>query len=237
MKRPMKRLAAAAGLFVFLAACLASAGRAGSLPEGFVHLASVAPGIAQDIRYASAANFTGAPVPGYASPSCILAVPVAEALARVQSDLKPSGLTLLVFDCYRPARAVRHFVEWAATGGEARDPAYHPNVRRSRLVAEGYIAARSGHSSGGSVDLTLARILPGGGHEALDMGGAFDLFDRRSHVDAPDIPVAARANRALLARAMAREGFAGYRREWWHFRYRDEPFPGKSFDFPVSSPD
>lgn len=228
----MRRLAAAAGLSLFLV----SAGTAGSLPDGFVHLASVAPGIAQDIRYASAANFTGAPVPGYASPACILAKPVAEALARVQAGLQSSGLTLVVFDCYRPARAVRHFVEWTATGSKVRDPVYYPNIGRSQLVAEGYIAARSGHSSGGSVDLTLARSLPGGGHELLDMGGGFDLFDRRSHVDAADISVSAKANRALLARAMSREGFAAYRREWWHFRYRKEPFPGKAFDFSVSAP-
>jgi len=227
----MRRLAATAAFFL----SLVSAGTAGSLPEGFVHLASVAPGIAQDIRYASAANFTGAPVPGYASPACILAQPVAEALARVQAGLQLSGLTLLVFDCYRPARAVRHFVEWSAADGEARDPAYHPNVRRSQLVAAGYIAARSGHSSGGSVDLTLARSLPGGGHESFDMGGGFDLFDRVSHVEAANISVAAKANRALLARAMAREGFVAYPREWWHFRYRKEPFPGEAFDFAVSA--
>jgi D-alanyl-D-alanine dipeptidase len=227
----MRRLAASAALF----ACLASLANADPLPDGFVHLASVAPGIVQDIRYASADNFTGAPVPGYGAAACILARPVAEALARVQLDLKSSGLTLLVFDCYRPARAVRHFVQWAATGGNARDPSFFPVVPRSKLVSEGYIAARSGHSSGGSVDLTLARILPDGGHEALDMGGGFDLFDRRSHVDAPGIPVSARANRALLARAMERQGFAAYRREWWHFRYRNEPFAGQAFDFAVSA--
>lgn len=228
----MRRLAACAALWL----CLASQGRADKLPDGFVHLSSVAPAIVQDIRYASSGNFTGAPVPGYVDAACILARPVAEALARVQAGLQTSGLTLTVFDCYRPARAVKHFVEWSARGGDARDPDYNPVVQRSQLVAEGYIATRSGHSSGGSVDLTLARILPGGGHEPLDMGGAFDLFDRRSHVDATDIPVAARANRALLSRAMAREGFASYRREWWHFRYRDEPYKGKVFDFPVSAP-
>jgi D-alanyl-D-alanine dipeptidase len=226
----MKRLAAVAALFF----CLASQGRADNLPDGFVHLSAVAPGIVEDIRYASSGNFTGAPVPGYAAAACILARPVAEALARVQAGLASSRMTLVVFDCYRPARAVRHFVEWADRGGNSRDPDYNPVVPRSKLVSEGYIAARSGHSSGGSVDLTLARILPGGRHEPLDMGGGFDLFDRRSHVDAPGIPVSARANRALLARAMQRAGFTAYRREWWHFRYRNEPFAGQAFDFAVS---
>jgi D-alanyl-D-alanine dipeptidase len=228
----MRRLAAFAALWL----CLAWQVRADKLPDGFVHLSTVAPGIVQDIRYASSGNFTGAPVPGYGAAACILARPVAQALASVQAGLQSSGLTLTVFDCYRPARAVKHFVEWSAGGGDARDPDYNPVVARSRLVAEGYIATRSGHSSGGSVDLTLARILPGGGHEALDMGGGFDLFDRRSHADAAGISVAAKANRALLARAMVREGFVGYRREWWHFRYRNEPFSGQAFDFGITAP-
>lgn len=204
-----------------------------ALPEGFSYLADVDASIGQDMRYAGSGNFTGGPVEGYGAAECVLATETARALSRVQSRLAQEGLGLLVYDCYRPARAVASFMRWARRDGDARDPQYHPNVRRKQLVAQGYIAARSGHSSGGSVDLTLVRRDAGGAGEPLDMGGGFDLFDPLSHAGAKGLAQSARDNRRKLAAVMKAEGFGGYSREWWHFRHGREPFAGRSFDFEI----
>jgi D-alanyl-D-alanine dipeptidase len=204
---------------------------AGSLPDGFVQLQEVDPSIVEDIRYAGSDNFTGAPVPGYRGAQCLLARKVAMALAGVQADLRRSGFGLKVFDCYRPSRAVRHFLAWS-TADKTSDPAHHPRVARHRLVAEGYIGRRSGHSSGGSVDLTLVR-LSGDGPTELDMGTIFDFFDPAARTENSRLPRAIKVNRARLLHAMQRHGFINYRREWWHFRYEAEPFPGRVFDFEI----
>ena len=225
IRRAAVALALAAGCGMALA----------GMPEGFAYLGDIDPTIAQDMRYAGADNFTGAPVAGYKAAECVLARPVAEALARVQAGLKEGGRTLIVYDCYRPARAVAAFNAWAKAGGRARDPRWHPKIARNQLVAQGYIAARSGHSSGGSVDLGLAERTRGG-VKPLDMGGAFDLFDRRSHTATPGLTPNQRANRKALVDAMGRAGFANYRREWWHFTFRNEPFKGRAFDFEVAGP-
>lgn len=225
------------GALAFCLACaltLSSPAAGGDLPQGFVRLSEAAPDIAQDMRYASADNFTGKLVPGYRAGACILAAPVALALTKVQLDLKREGFSLVTYDCYRPARAVRAFVDWAK-GNASTNPAYHPDISASRLFAEGYIAARSGHSSGGSVDVGLLR-REGEGWVALDMGTGFDFFGARSHVGAKGLSPAAQTNRKRLADAMTRHGFAPYAREWWHFRYRAEPFEGRIFDFEVTGP-
>jgi D-alanyl-D-alanine dipeptidase len=203
-----------------------------TLPAGFVYLADIAPGIAQRMAYAGRDNFTHAPVPGYGAAECVLAEPVARALVRVEARLTGKGLGLVVFDCYRPARAVRHFVDWVKAGGAERDPVHHPHLDRRRLIAEGYIAARSGHSSGGSVDLGYGRRTPAG-IDLLDMGGPFDLFDPSSHTAAPGLPAAVRAARTGLVDAMAAEGFVNYAAEWWHFTFSAQPFPGRVFDIPI----
>ena len=207
---------------------------AAHLPDGFVRLRAVAASIVQDMRYAGANNFTGSRVPGYEAGECILAKPVAEALAQVQRGLEKTGRTLVVFDCYRPKRAVESFVAWARRQGKATNPTYHPRVAGLRLVADGYICARSGQSLGGSVDLTFATLDGGGKPVEADMGGGFDLFDPVSHSASKAVSKTARANRQLLISAMAKQGFSNYRREWWHFRYPAEPFAGKAFDFPVT---
>ena len=212
---------------IVVAGSLASAVWAADLPEGFVYLSDVDPTVAQDIRYAGADNFTHAVVPGYGAGECILTEDTAQALAAVQSELSARGFGLLVYDCYRPARAVKRFVDWASQDGP-NDPAHNPRIARDRLLAEGYISRRSGHSSGGTVDLTLTR-----GGRVLDMGTGFDLFDPMAHTDNSKIPAAAKANRKLLIDAMTRNGFDGYKREWWHFRYRHARFAGKIFDFDI----
>lgn len=219
-------------LAVLIVACLLAAmpARAGSLPEGFSYLADVDPGIRQDMRYAGARNFTRKPVPGYQAAECVLATVVAEALSKVQKEAAALGLSLLVYDCYRPAPAVRAFVDWAARA-KGNDPEHNPSVPPERLIAEGYIAARSRHSSGGTVDVTLA----GADGKPLDMGTGFDFFDPATHTASPKIVGQARANRRQLTALMQRHGFAGYSREWWHFTFEREPFRGRVFDFPITS--
>ncbi len=234
----MKALVAAFSRAIVTAALLAAASLpavADDMPAGFVHLADIDDSIAQDIRYAGRDNFTGAPVPGYGAVECVLAEPVARALSRVQAKFRHEGKTLIVFDCYRPARAVRAFMAWTKRKGANHDQRYHPRVARGQLVAQGYIAARSGHSSGGSVDVSFGVRDAFGRVTSAAMGGGFDLFDRRSHTESGEAGREALANRRELVEAMAREGFVNYAREWWHFRYRDEPFAGRAFDFPITA--
>lgn len=212
-----------------MAVACASAARAADLPKGFVYLSDIDPTIALDMRYAGTGNFTHEIVPGYHAAECVLTGETAKALSEVQADLQGLGYGLMVYDCYRPAKAVKRFVEWASEKGTA-DPDHNPHVARNRLVAEGYIGRRSGHSSGGTVDLTLMRL---GEKVAAPMGTGFDFFDPRAFTASGEISAAARANRTRLVAAMMRHGFRNYRREWWHFRYLREPFAGRMFDFDI----
>ncbi len=181
-----------------------------------VCLRDVAPTVVQDMRYAGPNNFTGDPVPGYDAAECWLARPAAEALAKVQAEMEKAGKTLIVYDCYRPVRAVRHFLSWARKQGDKRDPAYFPRVDGSKLVEQGYIAARSAHSTGLAVDLTFGDA---GAREPADTGGLFDLFDYVSHTNAK-VSAEARANRNVLVGAMAKAGFTNYAAEWWHYGFK-----------------
>ena len=201
---------------------------------GLVDVGTLAPGIALDMRYAGPRNFTGERVDGYDAPRCLLLAPAATALARVAKALQPEGLRLQVFDCYRPARAVRHFVEWAGDLADQRTKAtYYPNLDKRVLLGE-YIAPVSGHSRGATVDLTLLRCAPGGDAcTPLDMGTGFDFFDVRAHTDAPGITLAQAANRQLLRSAMEAAGFRNYPLEWWHYTLHPEPAPHVMYDVPV----
>lgn len=198
-------------------------------PSGFVDAAATVPGLVVDMRYFGAHNFVGSRVDGYEAPVCILTRQAASALAAVQRDLKPRGLGLKVFDCYRPVRAVRHFVRWARDPDQGTKAEFYPDIDKRALFREGFIASHSGHSRGSTVDLTLVR-LPGG--EELDMGTHFDLLSYRSSHRGPVTPEQ-RANRQTLADAMRKQGFIPYSKEWWHFTLRGEPFPDRYFDFPV----
>lgn len=215
-------------LLVLLAACATPSGRA---PTGaFVDAASVVPGLVVQMRYAGTDNFVGRRVDGYRRPVCLLTRQAAAALAQVQRDLAPEGHGLKVYDCYRPKRAVAHFMRWAADPSDTRTKArFYPDVAKSDLFREGYIAERSGHSRGSTLDLTL--VGPAG--QEVDMGSPHDLFSPRSWPDDRSIPEAAQRNRARLAAAMARRGFRPYDKEWWHFTLAGEPFPDSYFDFPV----
>lgn len=182
------------------------------------------------MRYAGAHNFVGRPIDGYDAPHCLLTRPAASALAAVAADIKPQGLVPKVFDCYRPARAVANFVRWARDLKDQKMKAeFYPNVDKRTLFRDGYIATRSGHSRGSTMDLTLAKA---DGTE-LDMGTHFDFFSPHSWTADRSIGAQAHANRMLLATAMRRRGFYGYSREWWHFTLRGEPFPWTYFDFVV----
>jgi D-alanyl-D-alanine dipeptidase len=194
----------------------------------------VDPTVRLDIRYAGSDNFLGRPVDGYEAPRCLLSEPAARALSAVQTDLRMGGFSLLVFDCYRPQRAVDQFLRWA---GEPADPAvaqvWFPRVAKSRLVSQGYIAARSAHTRGSTVDVTVVQLDSWGGGQPLDMGTSFDFFDPRSRTESTEVSTEARANRRLLRDAMARRGFRNLPQEWWHYTLDHEPYPNAAFDVPI----
>jgi D-alanyl-D-alanine dipeptidase len=197
-----------------------------------VDVSTLAPDIHVEMRYAGRDNFTGAVVPGYEAKKCLLLKPAAEALARVQADLRAQGLSLTLFDCYRPVGAVHAFVAWAHDLSDQSTKAGHyPNVDKSRLLGP-YIAETSGHSRGATVDLGLLRC-DAGECAPLDMGADFDLFDPRANTDSPAITEVQRANRQLLLEAMKQRGFTNYPMEWWHFTFKPEPTPTTAYDVPV----
>lgn len=237
-----------------LAACLvpaftADAQGAESMSEDFVYLRDIDPSIQQDMRYAGPHNFTGEPVPGYGAPECVLVRQAAEALKRVQAALKPKRLSLRVYDCYRPTKAVDAFVAWAK---EPADPsakaAWYPRLDKAALFPD-YIATRSGHSRGATLDVTVTPIgaadpppdgksciAPQAAHApdgSLAMGTTFDCFDTKANTDAPGLTSIEIENRALLGAAMQAQGFANYPFEWWHYTHQPEPYPDTYFDFPI----
>lgn len=197
---------------------------------GFVDLASLAADIRFDIRYAGKDNFVGTRVEGYEAPRCLLSPPAATALAELQAELRPFGLGLVVYDCYRPQRAVDHFMRWSRDPADQKTRArYYPNEDKSQLFARGYVDARSGHSRGSTVDLGLADAA---GH-ALDMGTGWDYLDPLSATEVTGIDPAARRNRLLLRALMEKHGFRNYVKEWWHYTLADEPWPDRYFDLPI----
>jgi len=199
---------------------------------GLVDIARLVPDIDLDIRYAGMRNFTGARVDGYEAPRCYLLRPAAEALARVERSLRAQGHRLRLYDCYRPMRAVRQFVRWAADLQDQRTKAeYYPNLDKSTLMP-GYLSNRSGHSRGATIDLTLMRC-DGDACAPLDMGTPFDFFDPRANTDHPGVTAEQRRNRDRLRDAMAAEGFANYAMEWWHYTLKPEPSPELFIDVPV----
>jgi D-alanyl-D-alanine dipeptidase len=217
---------------------------AAELPAGFVRLADIDSTIRQDMRYAGSANFLGRPAKGYDAPACILTRQAGEALSNVQKTLAAQNLTLVVFDCYRPESAVKDFGAWVKQS-KSRDPLWHPNVRRSDLIRQGYIASRSGHSRGSTVDLaiapTAAAVAPAnpacGAQNAgtLDFGAGFDCLDPQSRTAYSPLSPDAVKNRKLLVDAMSAAGFRNYKNEWWHFTLIGEPYPNQRFDFAITA--
>ena len=219
-------------IFAVLLVLMSPLARAQTMPAAFVDAASVVDGLVVDMRYFGADNFVGARIDGYEASRCLLARSAAVALAAVQRELAKSGLGLKVLDCYRPTRAVAHFVRWARRieDNPKRKAEYYPDIDKRDLFKLGYIAERSGHSRGSTVDLTLVRRADS---IQLDMGTPYDFSGRQSWVADKSVSVEAQQNRALLAQAMTRGGFRPYHKEWWHFTLANEPFPDTYFDFPV----
>lgn len=199
----------------------------------FVVLSDMVPGIVQEIRYFSTYNFVGDRIDGYEEPVALLTKEAARALKGVANEANAMGYRLKVFDAYRPARAVRHFVFWGIEDLDLRmKPYFYPKLEKQVLFQEGYIAKESSHSRGSTIDLTLLDMATG---KEVDMGSPFDLFDPLSHPDCRDVTDEQYDNRMLLQNLMVRAGFEPIDCEWWHFTLKDEPFPETYFDFPVST--
>jgi D-alanyl-D-alanine dipeptidase len=199
--------------------------------DGFVLVDEAVPGIRWDAKYATWDNFTGKPVDGYAVNRIVGTRALCAALARARGEAAKLGFGLLLWDGYRPQRAVDCFLRWSRQPEDRRTkPRHYPNIERAEMVEHGYVAARSGHGRGSAVDLTLYHLATG---ELADMGGDHDLMDTVSHHGADGItPVEAR-NREHLRSIMAVSGFASYGNEWWHYSLTDEPYPDTYFDFPI----
>ena len=201
--------------------------------SGFVLLADYVPGIVQEIRYYSTYNFVGDRIDGYEEPCALLTIEAARALKAVSNEVNVQGYRLKIFDAYRPANAVRHFVLWGIEDTDLRmKPYFYPGLEKQELFKRGYIASQSSHSRGSTVDLTLLDMKTG---KELDMGSPFDLFSEISHPDSRAVTEEQYANRMFLQRAMVRNGFVPIDCEWWHFSLLDEPCPDTYFAFPVSS--
>lgn len=201
------------------------------LPIGFVHVQEQIPDLSVELRYYGNYNFVGQHIDGYYIDKLVLTQEATKALKAVQKDLRKKGLSLKVFDGYRPQRAVNNFVRWANNLNDTINKViFYPDVKKENLFRDGYIAIRSGHSRGSTVDLTIINAktkIP------LDMGSKFDFFGRRSWVNYQNLTDIQKANRQYLQSVMKKHGFRGYSKEWWHFTLKNEPFPNDYFDFPI----
>ena len=191
------------------------------------------PSVIQEIRYHSTYNFIGDRIDGYEEPVALLTIEAARALKAAANELIVKGYRVKVFDAYRPLTAVKHFVLWGIEDQDIRMKQYfYPDLQKQELFAKGYIASRSSHSRGSTVDLTLFDMKTG---RELDMGSPFDFFGEISHPDYTGITDEQFENRMLLRNAMLRNGFLPIDCEWWHFTLKDEPYPDVYFEFPVSA--
>lgn len=199
--------------------------------KDFVYLKEIMPNLRSDLRYYGSNNFIGVPVDGYNQAKCLLTKEAAYALKKVQDELERLGFGLLIYDAYRPQRAVDHFVHWAQDENDTKMKIeFYPNIDKKDLFSLGYISAKSGHSRGSTVDLTIVSLKT---KQILNMGSPYDLFDKISGVEAKEISKNQRSLRSLLKRRMEKHGFKSYEMEWWHFTLEDEPYPDTYFDFPV----
>ncbi|MFI5332971.1 MAG: M15 family metallopeptidase [Candidatus Babeliales bacterium] len=225
--------------------------------KGFVYLHEIDPTIKTSLRYNSNENFVGTVVDGYKKNVVIMTKQAAQALKKVQEEVKKDGYSLVVYDAYRPQQAVDHFMRWSKdVKDQAKKDYYYPRIDKARVFELGYVAERSGHSRGSTVDLTLIKngqsvhdikttqrtlldnfsitYLDDG---TVDMGSSFDLFDVASHYENNLIAQEYKARRTYLKNIMEKHGFKNYSEEWWHFTLKNEPFPANQdssyFNFPV----
>lgn len=225
-----------------------------ALPANFVYLKNIAPTIQQEIRYATFHNFIGRPIAGYTkNTECILTKPAALALAEVQKSLKQKHLSLKVYDCYRPQKAVDDFIQWSSDPSTQQMKAeFYPNVNKADVFELGYVAKKSGHSRGSTMDLTIVPLpTPKEAHyhpgqkliactaplderfrdNSIEMGTGYDCLDERAHFDNQDVTHTAQQNRQFLQQVMMQNGFLPYDKEWWHFTLKNEPYPDTYFNF------
>ena len=250
MKKISCSILTSAVLCILLSSCAICTPK--SAPSGFVHVSEAVPDVILEIRYHSTYNFVGDRIDGYEQPTALLTVEAAKALKAVSDDVKAQGYRLKIFDAYRPQRAVNHFMAWAKKTDDTRMKAYfYPDLDKNVLFPRGYIAEKSGHSRGSTVDLTLFDMTT---EKEVDMGGTFDWFGKESHPDWCGNPETGKytgdfpgstpptggkinevqfKNRMILRRTMMRHGFKPIKEEWWHFTLADEPWPDTYFDHPV----
>ncbi len=236
MERAIKRLLSIFLIILFLApginilVNLASEQQNG-IPEEFVYVDEWIPDVILEVRYYSDDNFVGSRVDGYLAPKVILTMEAAEVLAEVADEMRAQGLVLKLFDGYRPQEAVNHFIRWAEDVEDQKmKDKYYPEVDKKDVFKLGYIAKRSGHSRGSTIDLTLVGIVTG---EELDMGSSFDFFGEISHHGTDKISEEQFKNREILRAVMEKHGFEPYSKEWWHYTLLNEPYPYTYYDFPV----
>jgi len=200
--------------------------------RGFLFLDEVLTGVRWDAKYATWDNFTGMPVDGYGVNRVVGSLALANGLLDAQARAATLGFGLLLWDAYRPQRAVDRFLEWSTEPEDGRTkPGFYPNIERAQMITNGYVAPKSGHSRGSAVDLTLFRLDSG---ELAAMGGRHDLMDERSHHGAPVVTTVEAENRRTLCSIMEHSGFRRYDCEWWHYSLADEPYPDTYFDFPIA---
>lgn len=197
--------------------------------EDFAEISTVIDDAAYDIRYYSANNFTGKRIRGYNAPKAFMTKEALSALSKAAEDLRSQGYRLLIWDSYRPQKAVDNFVTWINDPNDDGDKSFYPDLQKSDLVKGGYIATKSSHTRGSTVDLTL--IKKDGSF--VDMGGTFDLFSEISHPDYKKITRKQKKNREILRNAMFKVGFEGIDSEWWHFTLKNEPYKNTYFNFDV----
>lgn len=191
--------------------------------ENFVDVTQFIPDANFDIRYFTDNNFVGEPITGYLAPKCIIHQKAAQALKAVNEALQKQNHRLKIFDCYRPQKAVDHFMRWVADTNDTKTKSdYYPNLDKALLKGD-YIAEHSGHTRGYTVDLTIEKKLPDGRYKELDMGSPFDLFDAKSNTDSPQVNAKQLKNRHKLRDIMLKNGFTDYSMEWWHFTHRTDP--------------
>ena len=200
-----------------------------TLPKGFSYVSEIDATIKKELRYATSNNFIGKPIDGYLKDSLIVSTPAAKALKEIQTKLMLSGLSLKIFDAYRPQQSVDHFVRWAKVMNDTlMKQLYYPDVQKSELFTLGFIASKSGHTRGSTVDLSIVDVKT---NKEVDMGSSYDFFGEKSHPFYKKITEAQMKNRMLLRTIMIKNGFIPYDNEWWHFTLKDEPYPTTYFNF------
>ncbi len=219
--------------FIFIGLLFYSANYAQQLPKGFVYIKDIIPSIELELRYSGSHNFIGKPIDGYLQPKGIVTKKTAKALNRVQRKLNKRNLGLKIYDAYRPQKAVDHFSRWAKNLNDTLNKhEYYPTIKKEDLFKEKYIACRSGHSRGSTVDLTIIDISTPEKNE-LDMGSSYDFFGHESWVSYDKLSSEQIRNRRLIQRLMKKYNFNNYIQEWWHFTLKNEPFPNTYFNFSI----